>query len=56
MNLKALGEAWKLYQTDSTAETVIAVALVLLMLSPFLLKFWEEQKASGGGNVLGGGV
>lgn len=56
MNLKALQEAWSLYQTDSTAETVIAVALALLMLSPFLLRLWEEQKESSGGNALGNGV
>lgn len=44
----ALRQAWRLFRTDSRADTYAAVALVLVAFGPAVVRLWTESRQNGG--------
>jgi hypothetical protein len=43
---RELRNAWKLYQSDSRAETVAALALAFAVAAPVIRSVWEVKQVS----------
>lgn len=41
--LRYVQEAWKLYQTENQTDTYIALLLVLVAVSPFLIRLYRQR-------------
>lgn len=43
MNPAAFRDAWQMFKTESTADTVRAVLLLAVVLWPVMTHFWDKK-------------
>lgn len=49
MDLGAMRRAWRLWRSDESTETVLALGLVLVTVGPYLIRFYRDTYGNRGG-------